>query len=435
MSRSLFLLPFALLFLIPADADAARMWSSGCEFQGDTGGNMDSKAGGNNLEWEAITGTSADSSQISTSIKRSGLSSCRNVRATEGSAAFEHQFIGTATTSDIYIRLYFYIASAPSEDAQIINVWDKGVDANEGTLVLESDLTMTWRDDDETVVGTYSTPLSTETWYRIEINYDAADAVVVRLDGSDIITVGAHDGDAVDTSFISPCAGTTLCGGGSTTFDFYYDDFAWNDATGSAQNSWPGAASIVHMQPDGAGDNNGCSAGDSTSVDEVTPDDGTSICVLDANTGGDILDVAVESSSNAGIDSYDTVNLVQIGLRSACASAAACVANPRVKSASGGTTTSGSNTSLSTTTYWTHDDTAPRNYLLTSYTDPTTGIAWTPTGTNSLDNMQIGANASDGNPDVNMSTIWALVEYVDGTAPASSPALQDDGHWFLLLDS
>jgi hypothetical protein len=35
--------------------------------------------------------------------------------------------------------------------------------------------------------------------------------------------------------------------------------------------------------------------------------------------------------------------------------------------------------------------------------------------------MQIGVNAVDATPDINVSTIWALVEYVDGVAAAGGP--------------
>ncbi|MEK7071553.1 MAG: hypothetical protein AAB943_01290, partial [Patescibacteria group bacterium] len=73
----------------------------------------------------------------------------------------------------------------------------------------------------------------------------------------------------------------------------------------------------------------------------------------------------------------------------------------------------------------THDDTTyrwpigdpatDRPFSLTSYTDPTTTVAWTVTGTNSLANMQVGVTAIDADPDMNITSISAVVEYVLAT--------------------
>jgi hypothetical protein len=265
--------------------------------------------------------------------------------------------------------------------------------------------------------------LSTGTWYRVEYKYeDDPGTVQVRLDGSEILSATA-DGANVQAIRLGLCSTSQVagvaCGGDFlTTGTLYFDDIALNDSTGGSQTAWPGAGSIVHMQPNAAGDNSGCGAGDYSSIDEITPDDGTSLCTLTTDGGGDIVDVNVESSSAAGIDSYDTVSLLQVGIRESAASAASEQWRTRVKSASGGTVSQGTATTHDDTTYLTNGDAIPRNYTLTSYTDPTTASAWTPTGTNSLDTMQIGATSVDGSPDIRLSTLWALIEYIDGVAPA-----------------
>lgn len=417
MRASLFLFAIAFFLLAPPSADAARLWSGGCELQADSPGNAT-----DDLEFGA-EGT-AGASKIDTTIKRSGLASCRSINATDGQSTFRVQFSLNTVSTDLYFRFYLYITTMPAENNSIFEVFDQGIDT-EGNLTLNTNGTLTWEDDDSTDVGTGATVLTTGQWYRIEVNYDAGANIEVLVDGSSQFSLGANDGDGIDTFLVGMCSpGANSCGGdNSGTGDWYFDDLAVNNTSGTLQNSYPGAGSIVHMQPDSAGDGNGCSAGSVVSVDEVTPDDNTTFCNLDADTGGDILDVNTESASAAGIDSYDTITLVHVGIREAKVSAASATWNVRVKSAAGGTTSAGTNIAGSNTAYATNGPVYtffPREYSLVSYTDPTTGVAWTPTGTNSLDNMQIGANAVDGNPDVKVSTLWALVEYLDGNAPASA---------------
>lgn len=394
---------------MPYDAYAARLWSSGCEFQGDSPGNATT-----GLEW-TVNVSGAGSSQISSTVKRSGLSSCKLIRATSGWGGFEHQYSATDVSGPNYFRFYFYLETAPADDTDIA-LLNNTTDNTIQTIMLKTDRTLAVLDsDDTTELATYTTPLSTGTWYRVEwfFNDAGAGSMEVRLDGSTIMTSSSFVGGTV-AKFIVGLSYDQL----DTTGTWYFDDIAINDTTGGSQTSWPGIGSIVHMQPDGAGDNSGCNAGNFASIDEVTPDDASTICTLITDGGGNIIDTTVESSSNAGIDSYDTVTLVQVGAREAAASAAAESWNLRAKSASGGTTSSGSTVTHNDATYLTNGDVAPRNYSLTSYTDPTTGIAWTPTGTNSLDNMQIGANSIDANPDINLSTLWALVETTPGSGPS-----------------
>ena len=405
-----FLFGLALLFLfLPNSAKADRLWSSGCEFQGDTGGAIS-----DGLEWEL---PAANSLEIYQTIKRSGLSSCRASSTVSTNTNIQYSFSSATVSTDMYFRFYLYINTAPSEDVNIFQVWDIGVDGAEGELFLEADRQLHWGDDELATDGQGTTVLNTGQWYRIEINYDAADQVLVYIDGVQELDSGTHTGDPIDSILWGFCGGAGgFCGGDGATVDYMMDDWAINNTSGTSQTGLPGAGSIVHMQPDGGGDNNGCSAGTFADVDEITPDDNTTFCNLDADTGGDLLDVNTESSSNAGIGSNDTVTLVQVGIREAGVTAAAHTWEMRVKSASGGSATSGTTISSSLSTYSTNDDAVPRNYSVTAYVDPTTAVAWTPTGTNSLDNMQIGLNASDGAPDIKVSTLWGMVEYVPGAS-------------------
>lgn len=427
------LLLFVFLVL-PSQADANRVWSSGCELQGDVGGNMT-----NNLEF-TVEGTDAASTQISTTVKRSGDSSCRFLRSTDGFGQVLVEFSLTsssATSAPVYIRTYLYIETTPSEDAGIITVWDRGVDGNIGILDLQTDRTLRWSDNDGTVDGDGSTVLALQTWYRIEVKYDdTGNDIDVLINGVEDFSAGTHDGTGIDSVRFGLCnASTQTCGAdGIASGEIFMDDMAVNDSIGTTQNSYPGAGSIVHMIPNAAGDtdNSTTTPNGHLTVDEQTPDDFTTAAYLPSNNN--VLQVNVESSSSAGIDSFDTVTLVQVGYRwgAGQAGAGSGSLNSQIKSAAAGTTINGTTLTRTANTFVTNDGgracACVSIYVLTQYTDPDTALAWTPTGTNSLDNMQLGARAPDALPDMAVSTFWALVEFVDGAAPQTEEQSNSQGY-------
>lgn len=372
----------------------ARLWSSGFELQSVT----------NDVEF-GVT----NSPTIDTTTKRSGLASLR-VNPSATTAFINQSFVVLGAAQEVHWYFRFYLRIASATDA-LDSIWviRQGTSALV-SLRMNADRTLElWNDDDAAQVGVDSSALDTDTWYRIELDMTVGTtqdvtALTGYIDGAQFAT-GTFNANATDGTWLMRLGACT-----ATTCDLYFDDVAINDGTGTVQNGLPGAGSIVHMQPDGAGDNNDASAGTFADVDEVTPDDATTIATLDADN--DILDVAMESSSNAGIGSGDTVTLVQVGIREAALTAAQESWVLRIKSASGGTTTESATITHNDTTYRTNGDTTFFGYQLTSYVDPTTTAAWTPTGTNSLDNMQIGVRAVDATPDILVSTLWALVEFV-----------------------
>lgn len=390
--------------LIPHQASATRAWSSGVELQSQASA----------VEFDVTSGTAV----ISTSIKRSGAASLR-VNPSASTIRKGQEFTGS-TERKVYIRTYVYVASYPGALEGIFSC-NETVQGGGSEIQMNTDGTLElWDLGNSVQIGSDSSALSLNRWYRLEMYCDASDTTweaTALIDGTSFASA---------TNIAAPGAGGTwqlvvgsLGFTGTGTYDMYFDDMAANITSGTAQTSYPGEGSIVHMQPDSAGDTNGCSAGDYTSIDEITPDNATTICVLDADTGGDVIEVNTESAKNAGIDYFDTVTLVMVGVREAQASAASATFAPVIRSASGGTRLSGTSISHNDTTYRTNGDTAPRIYGISTTTDPTTGAAWTPTGTNSLDNMQIGINCTDCNPDTNISTVWALVEYVNVDSPTN----------------
>lgn len=380
----------------------ARLFSSGFELQSATSG----------MEWDTSTGTIA----ISTAIKRSGAASLRT-NPVLGTGFMTHRFRADSTVRN-FVRFYLYIASTPLIATYILRYGDGSGFGYK--LRLNTDNTVALYTEGDVIIGSASSALSTATWYRIEVDYNDASSDVISgyVDGVAFVSAGtASDvggGGVIDLGVITAAA----------TADLYFDDLAINDTgAGGTQTTLPGAGSIVHMHPTAAGDN-ALVTGTFADIDEVTPDDATTIAVV-ATATTEIGEYNCESASNVGIDSYDTVSLVSVGIRFAMATAAGANYALRIKSAAAATTTIGATITGAVTAYNTHDDTAGlHQYKLTSYTDPTTAVAWTPTGTNSLDNMQIGVySPTDATPDINVSTLWALVEYVDGVAPGGGPLI------------
>ena len=380
----------------------SRIWSSGFELQSVTDG----------VEMDTFSGTPA----IDTTTKRSGAASLRlNTSATTKYA--RHQCFGTGTI--IYARFYVYFATLPNATEDICAILDN-VEGGWVGIRCASDGTLTLYDGgNAATLDTAAGTVSTGQWYLFELYLSTPNTTWSwewRIDtvseGSGTLSAPGVGGQFFVNvgSVASPWAG----GSGASTYDIYFDDIAVNDTAGSAQTSWPGAGSIVHMHPTAAGDA-AATTGVFSAVDEVTPNDATDY--IEQDTIAEV-DYNFETSANAGIGASDTITLVQIGTRQHPETAALAGWRALVMSQSGGTTTYGTAKTHDDTTWKTNGDALPQIYSLTSYTDPQGGGAWTPA---LLDTMQAGMDVTDATPNLFVSTIWALVEYVSaGGNPAPS---------------
>lgn len=395
--------------MIPLDVFAARLYSSGCELQGDVGGNAM-----NDLEF-SVAGSSAAATTISTSLRRSGNSSCK-VGGVSGSwGAYYHEFIASQGPGPYFFRTYLYIETLPSEDTDIIATDTPTIFGDWGEQFIKLKTTGAlelW--EDTVLLASYATPLQTGRWYRLEWYYDAAAGKEeIRLDGQKIMTYGnAYIGD-VQYFIIGNCMLKNQQGQPCDSGDIgtiYYDDIAINDGTGMYQNSWPGEGAIYMLRPNAAGDTPmNCTSGSWTSVDETTPDFPETYCNLD----GGQLNVHLQSPYTVGIDPRDSVALVHVGVREKAAGSGTETWQLRIRSKTairGGNWQTGVTTTHNDTTYRTNGDAAPRNYTLTSYIDPDTGCPWDQYGSNSLENAQIGILQTGNAPDIRIDMMWSLVE-------------------------
>ena len=389
----------------------ARLWTSGYEL-----GTLTA-----NLEW--TTGNSVSGGcaiAIESTIVKSGTYSGKYTNTgVSGVGRSEMQFISTAAAGPWYARMYFRTASIPSSGSVAIIGFINIGGANYGSAIYLSTTGALRCSIGGNLIGTTAAgAIVANTWYRIELYeyYNSPDMIIqARLDGVEF----ANTPSATIGTAATVVSGLTVGNLSSITgYEYYIDDIAINDGTGSVQNSWCGEGKVIHLRPNAAGDVNtfatttGGTAGlanNFTRVNEVIPDTGTTVNQASALNQEDMFE-----SSNSGIGASDAVTLVQIGGSYADQSAgtdAVSALRLQLKKISGGTVLQSANLIPNSTTIATNSP-SPRIYKLTAYTDPD-GAAWTQT---TLDTMQIGYKETAFNArHIRVSTLWALIEYIPAT--------------------
>lgn len=366
----------------------ARLYTCGFENQGTY------TTGENNKEWSYVVDGSALS--ISTSIKRSGAASLRVHQVSNEMNMY--QTLGTPT--EIYFRFYLYIVSLPASAIEITRVYtSSSIYAHRLILNSDGSLDLQGRVGTSLVkIGSSSPVLALNTWHCVE-GYVKVNATTWNYGARLNYTQFASGSDSSQAS-------TTVLRFYLTTdvvdCDFYVDDFAINDSTGTYQNSWPGNGRVVYLRPNEAGDVNDCLSGDYSSINEVISDDATSYAVFDNDN--DILDVHINSPSSNGIANSDKISVVTVISRASTKTAANAQYNLRLKSQSSGTVLSSSNIILNTTAYWNN----PQTYGIISYVDTQAGGVWTPA---LLETAQIGIQVTDASPNIWLTQLYLIVEY------------------------
>ncbi|GGZ51791.1 hypothetical protein [Streptomyces rubiginosohelvolus] len=391
----------------------ARLWTCGFELQS-TSAEFGVNSG------VIVTGSPG----ISTAVHRARGAASLRINPSSATAFVEHQ-ITTGVVMRTTHRLYLRVDSLP---AAATNIYGIGA-ANyfpallrlqpDGTLVLRDGFTET------TLTGT-SAALQLGRWYRVELDYND---VAGTLTSGVAAFKGYLDGVQFADTMCSNIGGFSRIRIGAqlaATTDLYIDDVAINDTSGSVQNGLPGAGNVVHLRPTAAGDANdwatavGGTAGAANNwgrVAEVPPDDATSYNQTSATGTTAVDDFNVTDSGAAGIGSYDSVTLVQVGGRIASNAATAASIVYRLKGQSGGIVQESTSVTVANTSWSVHAGASPRPYRLTAYTNPQDGATWTPAA---LNGIQIGYRGDVSQTTVRrVSTLWALVEVV----PAGSASL------------
>lgn len=381
----------------------ARLYQTGFELNSATSA----------VEWT----TSVGGVNLSTTTVRSGTYSLR-CNPTASTRYMQHAFQAD-TINTTFHRFYMNAAAFPGATIALWQYIDSGGTVAFSLKITSGGVIQMVNDISSATVLASSSALSTGTWYRIEVKIvdhaTTSAQMELKIDGTTVASLTGLSGLAGGGRFrLGAVTGTS-------SPDFFFDDVAVNDSTGSYQNSYPGDGKIIHLRPNAAGDNAAWTAYAGTGanyerVDEVTPDDATS--AVQSRTTGQIDDYNVDAS---GIGSGDTVNVVAIGHRvNRSTGVTSSTYNIRAKKTASGTVSESATLTASTTT-WRTNDPASGNaspFALVTYLDPDSA-AWTQS---TLDSMQIGMKIVSGSGDryVNVSAIWASVDYTPSTGPTIS---------------
>lgn len=373
----------------------ARLWSSGFEL-------------GGFLDWHTSNITAQ------TTTVRSGTYAAESVLVSGSARGAKYIFQASPNNGPFYFRVYLRVATRPSAENKIIAL--SNADSLTATQIVwlthDNNGVLKLYDEDGQITGT--TTLSTNTQYRIEVEFDrtaAAGSQVVRarVDGVEFAGSATRNLSAGIWIFV---IGANLTNEAQTVGSWFFDDCAINNNVGSFQNSYPGEGEIIHLRPNGTGDNSAWT-NDYTTIDEVTPNDATDF--ISSNTNNQIEDVNLDATP-AAMDSGDIINCVQVGVRYNLSDATGAdpTAVLRIKASASGTVEESGNLITNSTTWNTNNPQTPKNYNLTLYDLPgASTTAWTKAD---LDTAQIGVRESATDTHfIQVSTLWLLVDHKPGS--------------------
>jgi hypothetical protein len=259
---------FAILglwLLLAAPAWAGRILTLGAEVNDAVGASTEMNM------WNS--GTS-----IVTTPVYSGTYAVRAQRPTPGSAQFRRNLAAADTAGTYCTRFRLRRASTPSADSIVHQVLSSGsVAAWHATVSTANVLTLVNDNDSSSITGP---TLTVDTWYRVEscvLLGDGTGTLELKLDGTSQGTLSSKDTLPTDVTYFYFGIYNAV-----TTADFYFDDIAINDETGSFQTSWPGDGKIAYVEPASdvanAWEDETSGASTYANINELpgTPDDATS---------------------------------------------------------------------------------------------------------------------------------------------------------------
>lgn len=391
----------------------ARLWSSGFELN---------SAGG--IEWSGKQGNPA----VQTGIVRSGAYALEIASLASATVqALGYTFASSAGNGPYFFRTYFQYSVLPTGDNTIIRLGNTALGTTEaGLKITAGGALKLWNGGVAGAqVGSTSSALTINQWYRLEIKYDntggvGAGILELLIDG---VSVASSSSLTIALGILSYSLGGNLLAETQTQGDWFFDDIAINDSTGSFQNTYPGDGKIVHLRPSSAGDSTQwtpAAGSNFAQVNEVTPDDVTTRVASATLNQEDLYNV-----DDSGVGAGATIALVSVGARFANNVADATIAMKlEIEKTSGGTILQSAAIIANSSSYGTNTriSTPPATYPITAYQDPDGG-AWTQT---TLDSMQVGQKLTAATANsMRLSTIWALVDYVPGAGGDDTISVSD----------
>lgn len=383
----------------------ARLWTSGAELQTATIG----------IEFTAVSGSTGPA--IETTTKRSGNAAFRiNSAAAEG-----FRNLSISAQGAYFFRFYLYIVALPTGGTKLVGGFmTTGTTRKVSIRMTTGGALQLYNSEDAAQIGSDSAALSTATWYRIEVGIDSTTLSATTAEAKINGTTFANG--TIDLA-VNPTS--VWCGhDGDAAMDYIVDDLAFNDASGSFQNTWPGEGEVIVLRPNGNGDNNAWVGSDADStdnyllVDEVPP---SSTDYVESNTSGQIDDYNLEATP-AAMDSSDVINVVHVGVYAAVSDATS--ADPdivlRIKASASGTVEESANLDVNSVTFaapYPLPHLSDDNYKLTLYDLPgASTTAWTKAD---LDQAQAGIREAVTDAHLaRVAALWVTVDHKPGTGNA-----------------
>ena len=360
---------------------------------------------------------------ISSTLARSGTYSLHLSGMTSGVRARVSYEYATGTGNGPYFfRAYVNFVTFPTAENNFFS-WGTVATGGGAGITVSSSGQLQLYAAGAAPVGSASSALNLNQWYRIEVWMDRTPA-----SGSRVLKAAIDGVEFASSSTLATLTqGDYFVIGGNlsvetqTQGEWYFDDIAVNDNTGSFQTSYPGAGNIISQHPNGAGDSTAWTPKSGTNwsqVDEVTPDGATSYV-----TDGVLNDSDFYTVGASGIPTGSTITLVNVAVYFANDTADATTAfKVQIKKTTGGTVSQSSAITPNATAYkaQTAAGTVPQFFPLKLYQDPDS-TNWTQT---TVDSSQIGVQSTLIGVNKNrVSTLWTVVEYIPSTNTARLKSL------------
>ena len=317
------------------------------------------------------------------------------------------QLVTADSDGPFFYRVYLKIGTLPSAENRIISSGGSitaGTD-NRWYITLDSGGLLRLYDEDGQI-GSASIALTTGRYYCIEVRYDstAADGSHVVRALLDFLEFAGSSTRTVPSGVFAFHIGGNIASEAQTTGAWYFDDIAVNNSSGSSQNSYAGEEELILLKPDNTGDNSAWT-NTYTNIDEVTPDDATTI--IESTTLDAIEDVNLEASP-AAIATTDTITLVAVDHRFRADGAAEPGFVTRIKATASGTVEESAEMTPTNTAFRTNGMTAVLTPSIVIYDLPgASTTAWTKT---ELDTAQIGVRIStDATNNIEVTTMGLYV--------------------------
>lgn len=299
-----------------------------------------------------------------------------------------------------YWTFYFRYATKPAANSEIFCQLVSGTTTHKSALRLNSSGNIEYYDAASTLIGTGSTVLAADTWYRISIRYSQGVDLYEIFVAAETDDFGAAELTGDMDHGASPATRIRLgktSNSNSQTVDFFYADLS-HDTTDPRDNYY-----IASALTTGAGSVSGWT-GSEDDVDEFPNDGDTTVISTSTNAAESLF--TMDESAALGIGSSDTIHAVNSIVT--CRGTTANNEVFRVSLRSGGTTVRSGNTNLPTT----H---STNGWFRT--TDPLDSAAWTPA---KFDTIECGCQLGSTN-EVFATTVQAWVMFTPAAGGAVAP--------------